>query len=747
MNPMAFGAPPPDAYAAVDNPDELAQIACRRPAAGRSGRDDGAREAGSGEADAPLEVILAIDGIHCAACSIAIEQAVAPLADSVDVNVASRRARIVWRQQRTPLSEILRAIAALKYRPRPVPLDALAGIDLRQRRSALWRMLVALLCMMQAMMYAVPRYTAGGAMSQDIARLLVWAELLLTIPVLVFCAGPFFQGAWRDLRRRRIGMDTPVALGIAVAFGASLLALGRGQDVYFDSVTMFIALLLVARWLETSAGERATRGLADSLARLPQLVDLIDADGRLRQVSRRQLKPGDRLLVPTGATVPADATVTAGDTTVDESLLTGESRPQPRGIGAAVVAGSLNLRQPIEVVVDRLPTESRLAQLHQLVEKATASKPALLRTADRWAPPFLAAILVVAGLSWLGWHFIDPMRAPWIAASVLIVTCPCALALAAPSALLAAMGKLARQGIVAVDSDALEALGKADIAVFDKTGTLTAEHLAVTPVASDGLDVQQALLVAAALERSSLHPVARAFVAAAPAGIALPEVRGLTELPGGGLSAQVLLDRHWCDASIAPRGNRFRLSLGADGADFEMRETLRPDAAAVIELLQLEGLVCLLASGDHPERVRAVAAAVGIEPAGALAGCTPEGKLALVRAHQSAGMRVMMVGDGINDAPVLRQADVSISFASGAPLAQHQADLLVVNARLDSILQARATARKALAIVSQSLRFSVAYNLVGVPLAVVGMVPPWLAGLGMAGSSLLVVLNALRAGR
>jgi Cu2+-exporting ATPase len=678
---------------------------------------------------------------------MAIEQAVAPLADSIDVNVASRRARIVWRQQRTPLSEILRTIAALKYLPRPVPLEALAGIDMRQRRSALWRMLVALLCMMQAMMYAVPRYTAGDEMPGEIVRLLVWAEMLLTVPVLVFSAGPFFQGAWRDLRGRRIGMDTPVALGIAVAFGASLLALGRGQDVYFDSVTMFIALLLVARWLETSARERATRGLADSLARLPQLVDLISPDGKLRQVSRRQLKPGDRLLVPAGATVPADATIVAGQTAVDESLLTGESRPRPRGVGAPVVAGSLNLQQPVEIVVDRLPVESRLAQLHQLVERASASKPSLLRTADRWARPFLAAILAVAACAWLGWWYVDPVRAPWIAASVLIVTCPCALALAAPSALLAAMGKLARHGIVAVDSDALEALARADIAVFDKTGTLTGETPTVIPAGTHGIDAQRALAVAAALERSSLHPVAQAFVAAAPAGEAPPEVRNLVELPGGGLSAEVMMDGRWTAASIAPRGDRFQLSLAGATARFELQETLRPDAAEVVGRLQRDGLICLLASGDHRQRVDAVAAAVGIDAADAMAACTPERKLKLVRAHQASGMRVMMVGDGINDAPVLRQADVSISFASAAPLAQHQADLLVVNGRLDSILQARSTARKALSIVSQSLRFSVAYNLVGIPLAIAGMMPPWLAGLGMACSSLLVVLNALRAGR
>ena len=737
-----------DGYGAVDDPDELAQIA--RPwtgAGGRIVRPDGGRSL----RDAPLEIILAIDGIHCAACSIAIEQAVAPFAESIDVNVASRRARLVWRQQRAPLSGILRAIAALHYAPRPVPLDALAGIDLGERRRALWRMLVALLCMMQAMMYAIPRYSAGIEMTAEIAALMIWAEMLLTIPVLLFCAGPFFQGAWRDMRLRRIGMDTPVALGIAVTFGASALALRRGEDVYFDSVTMFIALLLVARWLQTAARERSTRGLADSLARLPQLVDRIDADRQVRQVSRRRLKPGDRILLPAGATIPADGIICAGATAVDESLLTGESRPLPRGTGSRVVAGSLNLQQPIEVVVDSTPAESRLAQLHQLVEQATTSKPALLRLADRWAGPFLAAILVIAALSWIGWLYIDPARAPWIAASVLIVTCPCALALAAPSALLAAMGNLARQGIVVTDSDALESLAKIDIAVFDKTGTLTNQTLVVKTVGVEGIGEQEALAVAAALERSCLHPVAQAFVAAAlaaaPAGLAALEVRDLSELPGGGLSAEILVDGVWRPARIAPENDRFLLTLGTASARFEISETLRPDAAAVVQDLQRQGIVCLVASGDHPRRVAAVLSALGLQPSESLACCTPETKLRLVRAHQASGMRVMMVGDGINDAPVLRQADVSVSFAGAAPLAQHQADVLLVNGRLGSILQVRRSARKALSIVSQSLTFSIGYNLIGIPLAVAGLVPPWLAGLGMASSSLLVVLNALRAGR
>ena len=317
------------------------------------------------------------------------------------------------------LSEILRAIAALNYLPRPVPLDALAGIDLRQRRSALWRMLVAMLCMMQAMMYAVPRYTAGDEMPGEIVRLLVWAELLLTVPVLVFCAGPFFQGAWRDLRARRIGMDTPVALGIAVAFGASLLALGQrpGRVLRFgDDVHRPAAGGALARNLRPRTGHpRPGR-----FARPPAAAGRPD---RSRTASCARCRgasssPATACWCRPAQPCPPTPPSPPGKTAVDESLLTGESRPLPRGVGAPVVAGSLNLQQPIEIVVDRLPTESRLAQLHQLVERATASKPALLRIADRWARRFLAAILGLGRTApgSAGCSSTRP-RAPWIAAS------------------------------------------------------------------------------------------------------------------------------------------------------------------------------------------------------------------------------------------------------------------------------------------------------------------------------------------
>ncbi|MGE0801097.1 MAG: heavy metal translocating P-type ATPase [Lautropia sp.] len=757
-----------DAYAAVDEPAELALIA--RPL---------------DEAGERREVFLAIDGMHCAACTVALTTALAPLTESVEVNVVARRARLVWRPARAALSEILRTIARLDYAPRPVPLDALDHVDLAARRSALWRLLVGLLCMMQVMMFAVPRYLAGDALPPDLRSLMIWAELMLTVPVLAFAAGPFFTGAWADWRHRRIGMDTPVALGIAVTIATSLVALDRGEDVYFDSVTMFVTLLLIARWLESAARARAAAGLAGSLARLPETADRLRGDGSIETVSRRVVEPGDRLRVAAGATIPTDGVVAAGTTRVDESLLTGESRPLARTVGDPVVAGSLNQANPIEVLATRRVVESRLAELQRLIERAGAVKPAVLRRADRLAGPLLAAVLVIAALTWLGWLWVDPARAPWAAAAVLIVTCPCALALAAPSALLAAIGNLARRGVAIGATDTLEALARADLAVFDKTGTLTTAIPQVQLLGSHGISAADALALAAAIEQRVLHPVARAFeqagagcdatgalpashaaaaAAAAPAAEAAAiggrpasiAVRDVAALPSGGVRATVEYDGVPRSARLEPRGERLLLELFESdrpaaaisaSAEFELIETLRADARSVVTDLAREGLAVRIASGDHPARVARVAAALGVPATRVQAGARPEDKLAWVAQAQRDGHRVLMIGDGINDAPVLGAADVSVSFAGAAPLARHHADVLLLGDRLDALVAARRIARRALAIVDQNLALSIGYNVIAIPLAVAGALNPWQAGLGMAASSLVVVANALRAGR
>jgi len=737
-------------FAILDDPEELLEYA--RPMAGQPDRQ---------------EAILAIDAVHCAACTQTLAAAIDDAHARIEVNVVSRRARLEWEPAHHAASALLQRLADIGYEPRPLPLDMVERADPRPRRRALWRMLVGVLCMMQVMMFSIPRYLGGEQIPPDLQQLLIWAEAMLTIPALLFAAGPFFSAAWRDTRQGRIGMDTPVALGIAITVITSVVAFYQGHEVYFDSVTMIIGLLLVARWLESRAREKAAAGLGNSLARLPEAADRLRPDGSIERVSRRRLQPGDHISVPAGTTFAVDGLILEGQSEVDESLLTGESEPQPRGPGMPVVSGSLNLRDPLIVEVTHRAADSRLAELNRLIERASTSRPSVLRTADRYAGPFLVAVLLIALAAGIGWWFIDPARAPWIAAAVLIVTCPCALALAAPSALLATLGGLARRGIIIDRSDTLESLAQSRVMLFDKTGTLSTSTPTLTVAGtSPGLTAADALQLAARIERSSLHPVARAFAEAAgkvlkknaplPAELAFGEARILevTNIPSGGLQARLDLQGTPWDARIIPEHAFISLHLLPLSAEktplharFHLQETLRPGAATTVQQLQADGVQCLIVSGDHPERVKRLGRQLELADEALHAGARPEDKLALMQHLQQQGQRVTMVGDGVNDAPVLSRADVSVSLASAAPLAQHHADILLLSERLDGLLAARQAARRALAIVHQNLIFSCLYNVLAIPLAVAGLVPPWLAGLGMAGSSLVVVLNALRAAR
>ncbi|MFC2539322.1 MAG: HAD-IC family P-type ATPase, partial [Lautropia mirabilis] len=476
----------------------------------------------------------------------------------------------------------------------------------------------------------------------------------------------------------------------------------------------------------------------------------------------------------------------------------------------------LNLRNPLIVEVTHRAADSRLAELNRLIERAATSRPTVLRTADRYAGPFLVCVLLVALIAGIVWWFINPERAPWIAAAILIVTCPCALALAAPSALLATLGGLARRGIIIDRSDTLEALARSDVVLFDKTGTLTTSTPGIELVdTSPGLSGADALALAAAIERSSLHPVARAFAEAAhaaassvtapgtadtPAAAPHPlaaraQVREVTNLPAGGLQARLDIGNAPWSARIVPDQAFIILQLQSSSqehqpdeptrvpspepdahagqhaaaptltladtrttdtvatpaaalhARFRLTETLRPGAAETLARLRADGVQCRIVSGDHADRVTHIARQLDLPPEAQRAGARPEDKLDLMREFQQQGRRVTMVGDGVNDAPVLSRADVSVSLASAAPLAQHHADILLLSERLDGLLAARDAARRALRIVHQNLIFSCLYNVLAIPLAAIGLVPPWLAGLGMAGSSLVVVLNALRAAR
>ena len=746
--PDGAAARPDDAAALLDERDEWLAFS-QRAAGAESGR---------------WASSVAFEGMHCAACAGTIEQALraVPGVLEADVSAAGHRGRVVWDERRTRPSHWMAALQGTGYRALPAHDPQASELRQAETRRMLWRLGVAGLCMMQVMMYAAPSYfTAPGEITPDIMALLRWAQWVLSLPVLLFSCQPFLRGAWRDVRRRQVSMDLPVALGMGITFIVSSLGTFEpeglfGHEVYFDSLTMFVFFLLGGRWLELRLRDRAAGALEVLMHRLPDSVERRGADGEWTRVVVRRVRVGDVLRVLPGESFPADGALTAGATTVDEALLTGESRPVPRAVGDTVIAGSHNLSEAVQMQVRQVGAQTRYAQVVALMQQAAVSKPPIAQLADRLAKPFLIFVLLAAGAACAWWWPQDPAHALMIAVAILVVTCPCALSLATPAAMLASAGALARRGILTRRLQAIEALAAVDTVVFDKTGTLTRDAFALRQLTlRPGVTREQALALAAALARHSLHPISRALVGAAQAAdLRLPAAQGVRETAGQGVEGVV---------EVAGQVRRVRLGSAAFGgaatasdagpvshlvdeegpiACFEFDEDLRSDAPAAVAALHAAGLKVQLLSGDHVQAAQRIAALAGIDEA--LGGCSPGDKLRHLQALQGSGARIAMVGDGLNDGPGLAAAQVSFAFGQAVPLAQAQADFVVLGGQLTAIAGAWRQAVHTLTIVKQNLAWALVYNAVGVPLAMLGWMPAWAAGLGMAASSLLVVLNALR---
>ncbi|MBS0194963.1 MAG: heavy metal translocating P-type ATPase [Proteobacteria bacterium] len=921
------------------------------------------------------EVLLLIDGIRCAACVWLIERALGAVngVTTVQVNAAARRARVVFDPQRTDLSGVLAALARTGYAA--LPLDAAALDDSRQReaRSALKRLVVAGFGAMQAMMYASALYLGAFTTMDPATRQgMRWLGLLVATPVVFYAAAPFFAGAVRALRARTLGMDVPVALAIALIYAASIVeALRGGGEVYFDSVSMFVFFLLSGRYLEMRARHRAGH-LADAMARLaPAFADRLDDAGRIERIGAMELVVGDRVQVAQGERVPADGVLESSSCRVDESLLSGESVPVPKRAGDDLVGGSIVLEGPVVARIARVGADTALAGIAALVARAQSQRPRLAQTGERMAAGFVARVLGLAAICAIGWSFVDPARALTATLAVLVVSCPCAFALAVPAALTRALSVLAARGVFVVHTDAIENLALATHAVFDKTGTLTEPELALAAcdtraatdatatdaaaanaVATDATAADAALALAAALARGSRHPLSLALARAAE-GLPAHTASDVRTVVGGGIEGTVegrrlrlgqrafalrttsetelfrgnvvpicpdpinldiaisdplpplgegarradegmkyqvatfssttpfphpdlpalpgVLQRANCPRQFAsaphhppqagegdppatpedslPRlrgrvgvgamaasnldapnlpgtphphpdlppqagegdklaidspeivslGNaasssersenpsiskidtlsqrsanhpvstehplprlRGRAGVGAtldlnsdaalllteDGhllATFTLRERLRAGAHEALDALRVDGVIIEIASGDAQSKVAAIAQRLGIDTWHAR--MRPADKLERLHALRAQGARVLAVGDGINDAPVLAGADVAIALASGAELAQAAGDIVLDGSHLPALAQARAIACETLAVLRQNQRWALVYNLAVVPLGALGFVPPWLAAIGMSASSLGVILNALRIGR
>lgn len=713
------------------------------------------------------EASLILEGITCAACVWLNEQHLAKQAGVtlVEVNYATRRARVRWDERQIKLSDILAAIQLIGYRAYPYNAERSEQIAQRERRSMLWRVFVAGFGMMQVMMYAYPSYIAGeGDIAADADMLMRWASLVLTLPVVFYSAAPFFQRAWRDLKHRALGMDVPVALGVGSAFVASVYAtLINGPDVYFDSVTMFVFLLLCGRYLEMLARQKAVRGVEELGKVIPVFAERVEAGATVgTKVPVSQLGPGDLVRIRPGEVIPADGVVREGESQANEALLTGESRPVTKRPGAAVTGGSINIASPLLVEIRQVGDSTRLAAIRKLMDRAASERPGIATQADRVARIFIWALLSLSALTLIVWQFIDPSRALWIFVSVLVVACPCALSLATPTALTVATDTLARMGVLVTRGHAIEGLATANRYVFDKTGTLTYGVMELDVVRLLGsLEEGEARALAAALEQASEHAIA-AGVRQAAEGMPLPEVSDLRSVTGQGVEGLALGRRMRVGrpefvaeltgvpvpAAVAEleRDGGTVVALGAeDGwlALFRLADTLREDAPVLLRRLHAERIPTAIISGDAPAAVAAIARATAV--AEYHGGMTPQDKQAWVETRQKqAGAVVAMIGDGVNDAPVLAQAQVSVAMGGGTDLARNQADIVLLSENLAGLSRGVTLSRRTLTIIRQNLWWSFTYNFTSVPLAMAGLITPWMAGLGMALSSLLVVVNALR---
>ena len=713
---------------------------------------------------------LMLEGITCAACVWLIEQRLGRLPGvlSIEINYATHRARVRWDTRSTRLAAILDAVAALGYRAYPYDSTRAEQGRRSERDRALWRLFVAGFGMMQVMMYLVPVYVTNGEMTPDIEQLMRIASLILTLPVVLYAAAPFFVGAWRDLRARQPGMDVPVALGIGAAFAASVVATVTGSgEVYFDSVTMFVFLLLAARFLEMTARMKAVQTQEELARQAPAVAERLigwPASARSEMIAAAALKAGDCVRVRPGAAVPADGVVVAGESELDERLLTGESRAQVKRLGDSLTGGSFNIGSPLVMRVTRAGADTVMAGILRLLERGAAERPRIARSADRVARYFVLGLLVLAAVVAAAWYLIDPSRALWVTVAVLVVSCPCALSLATPAALAAATGALHAQGVLVTRGDAIESLAHATDFVFDKTGTLTSGDMrlvGVIPLVADGNPRarDECLALAAELEAGSNHPIARALAAAAPpgggrryldctvfAGAGVEATRdGARVRLGSAQFVAALVNRElppelaWVanDVSVVALGDeRGWIAL------FTFEDPLRAHARIVIRELLAMGKRVHLLSGDRAQIVAHVAHELGITAF--VGGATPDGKLAYVQRLQHNRAVVAMIGDGVNDAAALAAAHVSIAMGGGAAIASGNSDVVLLSGRLDALLAAVRVADTTLRIVRQNLAWAFAYNFAAIPLAACGYVSPLVAGIGMATSSTLVVANALR---
>ncbi|MBL4712392.1 MAG: cadmium-translocating P-type ATPase [Gammaproteobacteria bacterium] len=723
-----------------------------------------------------LEVSLILEGITCAACIWLNEKHLNSLDGiiSANINYSTHRARVRWDNSKIHLSDILESISRIGYLGHPYDPEQNQRVLENERKQQIKRLGLSGVLGMQIMIFAVAMYTGEWwGIDETFKQSFRWISFALCVPILLYASSVFFKSAYRDIKNKRVGMDVPVSLGIAIAFGASTVNTLSGYgEVYFDSVAMFTFFLLSARFFEigtrkkTSEATEALLNLKPAIAtriinyKHPSFESATNATEEYREsVAVSELKTGDYLLVRPGEIIPADGKIIDGISGVNESLITGESLPITKQINDTVIGGSTNTENPIIIKITELGEDSVLYSIQQLIDNAQQTKPAIAKLADKIASWFVSILLTIAtGVAYY-WYSVDPSQWLEITIATLVVSCPCALSLATPAAITAASGQLAKIGLLPKSTHALETFAQATDFVFDKTGTLTEGKITLDKTIVHSADVNEAraLVIAASLEANSEHPIAKALLAANQQP--LLNIKHLQHITGEGIRGtidntdwfignQKFIQKHCHITPECSKDNLNKIFLACPEhhiATFILSDNLRPESKSLIEKLHQQQKHTHLMSGDRIETAADISKQLGIQHC--LANLKPEDKLAEVKALQDRGAIVVMTGDGVNDAPVLAGANLSIAMGKGTQLAAATADMILLSNNIEHIYHGYRIAVKTLRIIRQNLSWALMYNIVAIPAAATGYVEPWLAALGMSASSLVVILNALRLNR
>ncbi len=713
--------------------------------------------------DASKEAKLIIEGISCPACVWLIESRLSNLKGikHVSVNYSTQRSRICWQEPDISLSDILTAITQLGYSALPYNHKQRELIYDNERKSQLIRLGIAGLFGMQVMMIAIALYFGEASGIEKQYRIFFhWISLLLTLPVLFYSGRPLLTGAYRDIKNKRPGMDVPIALGLSIAFCSSLWStLQNSGHVYYDSIVMFVFFILGGRYFEFMSRRKSTAYLDKVSSILPLTATRVNADGNHEIVESNTLSISDQVLVKPGEVIPVDGEILQGLSSVNESLITGESMPVTKTPGMHVIGGSTNIESPLFIKITNIGEHTVLSNITRIIDKASSNKAATVLLANKIVSIFIVCLLIIAGLTALYWYQADQSQWLAITITVLVVSCPCALSLATPTAFSSAAATLMQYGIALINNDAIEKIAKSDCFVFDKTGTLTKGELELIQIniVDTNFKREEILSIASALEVASEHPLAKAIVNASKISDPI-RANHIENFPGQGISGEIegtwyigtekFINEHCSENVVHEPDTNASLrkivlaNTNSIIATLYFNDELRDNSKALIHYLEKQGKKIILMSGDHYSIVNRVADKLGINVRHAE--LKPEDKLNSIAHLQQQGHQVCMIGDGINDAPAFAQADVAIAMTDASDITKLNADVLLLNNKIESLKTMLKIVTKTNGTIHINFTWALAYNITALPFAITGLITPWMAALGMSLSSLIVVINATK---